>query len=155
MTLLSSNEANCPQKWGGNKDKFASRSRVLSQLHFTLTLWVPRVININFLLIIPIHYQKKRLWDLIKWSALARKCFDLLSNSLNYFFKEMYRDQLEPICVWILELRVKNHQLRRLRIRMFAVWEANLTLHKKDNNKTFPAQNWRKKLLHLHFHFCA
>ena len=98
-------------------------------------VWVPRVININFLLIIPIHYQKKRLWDLIKWSAPPRKCFDHLSNSLNYFFKEMYRDQLEPTCMWILGLRVNNHQLRRLRIRMFSVWEANLTLHKKTTIK--------------------
>ena len=38
------------------------------------------------------HYQKKRLWDLIKWSP-QRKCVDLLSNSPNYFFKEVYGDQ--------------------------------------------------------------
>ena len=33
-----------------------------------------------------------RLWEFIKWSP-KRKCFDLFSNSLNVFFKEMYRDQ--------------------------------------------------------------
>ena len=38
------------------------------------------------------------LWELINWS-LKRKCFDLISNSLNTFFKEMYRDQFgEFIC---------------------------------------------------------
>ena len=48
--------------------------------------------NINFLLTISIHCQEIRLWELIKWSP-KRKCFDLLSNSLNLSFKEMYRDQ--------------------------------------------------------------
>ena len=47
-----------------------------------LTLWVPRVIKINFLLTMSIHYQKKRLWDLIKWSPQG-KSFDLLSKTLN------------------------------------------------------------------------
>ena len=28
----------------------------------------------------------------MKWS-LKKKCFDLLSNCLNYFFKEMYESQ--------------------------------------------------------------
>ena len=32
-----------------------------------------------------------RSWELINWS-LKRKCFDLLSNSPNTFFKEMYID---------------------------------------------------------------
>ena len=48
--------------------------------------------NINFLLTISIQFQEIRLWELIKWSP-ERKCFNLLSNSLNSFFKEMYRDQ--------------------------------------------------------------
>ena len=39
--------------------------------------------SINFLLTISICCQEKWLWELIKWS-LKRKCFDLLSNSLNY-----------------------------------------------------------------------
>ena len=43
------------------------------------------------------------------------------------------------ICKWVSGLRVKNHQLRRLRIRMFAVWEANLTLHKKKQQQNFPS----------------
>ena len=39
-----------------------------------------------------------KLWQLIKWSTM-RKYFDLLSNSLNSFFKEMYRDQFgEFVC---------------------------------------------------------
>ena len=57
-----------------------------------LTLQVPIVTNINFLLLmIPIQCQEVRLWELIKWSP-KRKCFDLLSNSLDSFFKELYRD---------------------------------------------------------------
>ena len=41
---------------------------------------------INFLLMMPIHCHEIRLWELIKWSP-KRKCFDLLSNSLNTFRK--------------------------------------------------------------------
>ena len=56
------------------------------------------MININFLLKISIHWQEKRLWEFIKWSP-KRKYLDLLSNSLNSFFKEMYRDQFgEFVC---------------------------------------------------------
>ena len=50
------------------------------------------VTNINFLLTISIDCQEIRLWELIIWSP-KRKCLDLLSNSLNLFFKEMYGDQ--------------------------------------------------------------
>ena len=57
-----------------------------------LTLEVPVVTKINFLLTISIQCQEIRFWELIKWSP-KRKCFDLFSNSLNLFFKEMYRDQ--------------------------------------------------------------
>ena len=32
------------------------------------------------------------LWELMKWSSDG-KSFDLKPNSLNVFFKEMYRDQ--------------------------------------------------------------
>ena len=56
------------------------------------TLQVPIVKNSNFLLMISIHCHEIRLWELIKWSP-ERKCLDLLSNSLNSFFKEMCRDQ--------------------------------------------------------------
>ena len=56
------------------------------------------VTNINYLLMISIPYQEIRLWELMKWS-LKRKCFDLLSNSLNYLFKEMYRDQFGELYV--------------------------------------------------------
>ena len=39
-----------------------------------------------------------RILELIRWSP-KRKCLDLLSNSLNSFFKEMYRDQFgEFVC---------------------------------------------------------
>ena len=39
-----------------------------------------------------------KLWELIKWSP-KQKCLDLLTNSLNSFFKEMYGDQFgEFIC---------------------------------------------------------
>ena len=63
-----------------------------------LTFEVSIVTNINFLLTISIHCQEIRLWELLKWSP-KRKCFDLLSNSLNSFFKEMYRDQFgEFVC---------------------------------------------------------
>ena len=42
--------------------------------------------------------SRDKLWELIKWSP-KRKCFDLLSNSLNLFCKEMYRDQFgEFVC---------------------------------------------------------
>ena len=57
-----------------------------------LTLEVQIVTNINFLPMISVHCQEIRLWELIKWSP-KRKCFDLLSNSLNSFFKEIYRGQ--------------------------------------------------------------
>ena len=33
-----------------------------------------------------------KLWELLKWSP-KQKCLDRLSNSLNSFCKEMYRDQ--------------------------------------------------------------
>ena len=59
-----------------------------------LTLLVPIVTNSNFLLTISIYFHEMRLWELIKWSP-KRKYFDLLSNSLNLFLKEMYRDQFE------------------------------------------------------------
>ena len=44
--------------------------------------------------------SRDKFWELIKWSH-KRKCLalDLLSNSLNSFFKEMYRDQFrEFVC---------------------------------------------------------
>ena len=56
------------------------------------------VTKINFLLTIPIPCQEIRFWELMKWS-LKRKWFDLLSNSLNFPFKEIYRDQFgELVC---------------------------------------------------------
>ena len=49
--------------------------------------------NINFFLPISIHDEKKRL------GSPQGKCSDLLSNSPNYFVKEMYGDQFgEFVC---------------------------------------------------------
>ena len=54
--------------------------------------------NSNFLLTMSKPYHEMRLWELIKWSP-KRKYFDLLSNSLNSFFKEIYRDEFrEFVC---------------------------------------------------------
>ena len=61
----------------------------------------PNVTNINFLLTISIHRQEIRLWELTKWSP-KRKYLDLLSNSLNLFFKER---PLWRIRMWILGLK--------------------------------------------------
>ena len=47
---------------------------------------------INFLKTISLHNQENRLGELMK-KLPKRKCFDLLSNSLNLFFTEMYKDQ--------------------------------------------------------------
>ena len=60
---------------------------------YWLTLLVPRVAKINFLLMTSIHWQEIRLWEAIKRSP-NRKCLDRLSNSLNQFFKKMYGDQI-------------------------------------------------------------
>ena len=47
---------------------------------------------------ISIHDHEKWLGELIK-SSPQGKCFDLLTNSLNEFCKEKYRDQLgEFVC---------------------------------------------------------
>ena len=53
---------------------------------------------INFLKTISLHNQENRLGELMK-KLPKRKCFDLLSNSLNLFLMEMYRDQFgEFVC---------------------------------------------------------
>ena len=49
-------------------------------------------IILNFLLKISILNHKESLEELIKWSPIE-KFVDLLWNSLNLFFKEMYGDQ--------------------------------------------------------------
>ena len=45
-----------------------------------------------------------KFWELTKWSP-KWKCLDLLSNSLNWYFKEMYEDQFgEFVCgYWVLK----------------------------------------------------
>ena len=64
----------------------------------TLTIQVPKVININFLITISLHNQENRLGELMK-KLPKRKCFDLLANSLHLFFMEMYRDKFgEFVC---------------------------------------------------------
>ena len=62
------------------------------QLSETFNPLSPNCDKVNFLLTISIPCQEIRLWELMKWS-LKRKCFDLLSDSLNFFFKEIYRDR--------------------------------------------------------------
>ena len=62
------------------------------------SLFNPIVTNVNFLLTISMQCQEIRSWELIKWSPRG-KCLDLLSNSHNLFFKEMYGDQFgEFVC---------------------------------------------------------
>ena len=63
-----------------------------------LTLQVPIVTNINFLLTISICYQEKWLWELIKWSP-KKKFFDLLPNSLNYFLRKCMEVSIENLYV--------------------------------------------------------
>ena len=61
--------------------------------------------NIDFLLMIPVRCQETRIWELIKWST-KRKFLDLLSNSLNTFFKVMYGDQFgEFVCGYWMGLK--------------------------------------------------
>ena len=57
-----------------------------------LNLWAVRVTKANFLLTISLYNLEKMLWELKKWSPDG-KSFHLKPNSLNVFFKEMYRDQ--------------------------------------------------------------
>ena len=72
--------------------------RKISLTHFTVHVYVlvsglhVGVTNINFPLTISICCQEKWLWELIIWSP-KRKCFDLLPNSLNVLFKEVYGHQ--------------------------------------------------------------
>ena len=64
------------------------------------------VTKINFLLTISIPCQEIRFWELMKW-WLKRKWFDLLSNSLNFPFKKIYRDQVgELVCGFWGETRI-------------------------------------------------
>ena len=56
----------------------------------------------KFLLTIAIHNQEKSLWELKTWS-LQGKFFDLLPNSFNKFFEEMYASQSGEFpsgCTW-------------------------------------------------------
>ena len=72
-----------------------------------LTLSVPIVTNIDFLPMISLHCQETRWWELIKWSP-KRKCFDLLSNSLNSFLTTYIEISLENLYVDSGAWRVKN-----------------------------------------------
>ena len=57
----------------------------------------PNSAKINFLLTISIHCQEIGYENLQNEHLLF--CFDLLSNSLNSFFKEIYKDQFgEFVC---------------------------------------------------------
>ena len=70
---------------------------------------VLRVMDINFLLTISRQSREKVVR--INWLITNGKCFDLLSNSLNWFFKEMYGDQSgEFVCgYWGLNKVDKYH----------------------------------------------
>ena len=75
----------------------------------------PKLTIINILLTISIDCREVRLWD-TKWSP-NRKCLDLLSNSLNTLFKEVYGDQFgavwsvwRSICICILGLKGLKEQ---------------------------------------------
>ena len=62
---------------------------------------------------ISVHCQETRLWELIKWSPKRKKYFDLLSNSLNSFFKEIYRDQFGEFVFRYWGLKVNNEDWGR------------------------------------------
>ena len=83
--------------------------QLLNDTNPTLNPLSPSSDQHYFLLTISIQCQEIRLWELIKWSP-KRNCFDLLSNSLNLFFKEMYKDQFgEFACgYWGLKGKGRN-----------------------------------------------
>ena len=64
----------------------------------TLTNYVPKVININFLITISLHNKENKSGELMK-KLPKRKCFELLSNSLNLFFMECIEISLENLYV--------------------------------------------------------
>ena len=64
----------------------------------------PRVTNINFLLTFPEHNQVIKLLKLTERST-KEKWSDLLTNSLNLFFKKMYSDSVGRICMRILVVK--------------------------------------------------
>ena len=100
------------------------------------TIRVPRVTNINFLLTTLIRNQEKRVGEFIKWSPKG-KCFDLWTNSLNQFLKEMYRDQFGEFVreSWALKCKQANHgpqwnprtQLRALNMDFSTLSKMDLT----------------------------
>ena len=63
-----------------------------------LTLSVPIVTNINFLLTISIRCQDKSLRELVKWSP-NRNCYDLLFNSLNLSLGKCMNISMENLYV--------------------------------------------------------
>ena len=76
-----------------NADRKRSIHQVKEAQVIYVILKVQRMADIKFLLPVFVHYQEaERLKEYIKWSRKA-KCSDLLSNSLNLFFKEMHGDQ--------------------------------------------------------------
>ena len=65
--------------------------------------------KINFLLKIIHTLKRDKLWESIKWSP-KRKYFDLWTNSLNYFFKEMYGHQFGEFVRGYWGLKGSRHQ---------------------------------------------
>ena len=73
---------------GENLDKF-SHWEWSTKLSDSETLSVQRVTKINFLFTISIYDEKKRVWELKKWSLKGKCCWSFFK----YHCKEMYRDQ--------------------------------------------------------------
>ena len=106
--------------------------------------------------------SKERLWELIKWSP-KRKFFDRLSNSLNSFFKEIYRDQFGELVCWYWGLNFlvplpihKTHAP----VELWRIYQTNLQRSTEYNNFWWVLQalHWNLKnlaqlfqvLIHVH-----
>ena len=56
-----------------------------------ISLCVPKVTNINFRLTISMHYQEKKVWELINWST-KEKCFDSLRKCMEISLENLLVD---------------------------------------------------------------
>ena len=66
----------------------------------TLTLLVPRVTNINFLLTTSADHQEYWLWELLNWLPNG-ECFDFRPSSLNCSEKKCLEINLENLYVYL------------------------------------------------------
>ena len=97
---------------------------------------------------------REGLWELIIWS-LQRKCFDLLLNSLNLFFKEMHEDQNgEFICGhWGLK---GNHiestgfksNIGHRAQRSYLWWQAKRKFYSPSHDSPLFTVKWTMNLTH-------